>query len=98
VGKKQPMVNVSKAFSNASVKSELNLIGKNVDEALYELDEYLHQAVQGNLSEVRIVHGKGTGTLRTACQRFLKGHVTVKEFRDGLYGEGERGVTIVKLK
>ncbi|MEG1612745.1 MAG: endonuclease MutS2 [Clostridia bacterium] len=98
INKKPPQFNVSKTFSNASAKSELNLIGKNVDEALYELDEYLYNSVSGNLSEVRIVHGKGTGILRQAVQKFLAKHSTVLEFRDGLYGEGDRGVTIVKLK
>lgn len=96
--KKEPQFNVSKQFSNASVKSEINLIGKNVDEALYELDEYLHSAVAGNLSEVRIVHGKGTGVLRKAVQKYISQHPTVAEYRDGLYGEGERGVTIAELK
>lgn len=91
-------VNISKQFTNASVKSEINLIGMSVDEATYELDEYLNQAIQGNLSEVRVVHGKGTGKLREGVQKFLKGHPCVAEFRDGMYGEGERGVTIVKLK
>ncbi len=89
---------MGKEFSNAAVKSEINLIGMTVDEAIYELDEYLHSAAQGNLSEVRVVHGKGTGALRAGVQKYLKGHPLVKEFRDGLYGEGERGVTIVKLK
>lgn len=91
-------VNISKQFTNAAVKSEINLIGMPVDEATYDLDEYLNQATQGNLSEVRVVHGKGTGKLREGVQRFLKGHPCVAEFRDGMYGEGERGVTIVKLK
>lgn len=95
---KKPQVNLSKQFTNAAVKSEINLIGKAVDEAVYVLDEYLHSAAQGNLAEVRVVHGKGTGVLRQGVQKYLKGHPLVKEFRDGLYGEGERGVTIVKLK
>ncbi len=96
--KKPQQFSVGKEFSNAAVKSEINLIGMTVDEAIYELDEYLHSAAQGNLSEVRVVHGKGTGALRAGVQKYLKGHPLVKEFRDGLYGEGERGVTIVKLK
>lgn len=96
--KKPQQFRVGKEFSNTAVKSEINLIGMTVDEAVYDLDEYLHSASQANLSEVRVVHGKGTGALRAGVQKYLKGHPLVKEFRDGMYGEGERGVTIVKLK
>lgn len=96
--KKEQKFSVGKEFSNTSVKSEINLIGLTVDEAVPELEEYLNSAVSGNLSEVRVVHGKGTGALRKGVQQYLKGSPIVKEFRDGMYGEGERGVTIVKLK
>ena len=81
-----------------SLSSELNLLGKTVDEALPELDKYLDDAYLAHLSTVRIVHGKGTGTLRQAVGRFLKKVKYVKEFRIGEYGEGDAGVTIVTFK
>ena len=81
-----------------SLSSELNLLGKTVDEALNELDKYLDDAYLAHLSTVRIVHGKGTGTLRQAVGRFLKKVKYVKEFRIGEYGEGDAGVTIVTFK
>ena len=81
-----------------SLSSELNLLGKTVDEALHELDKYLDDAYLAHLSTVRIVHGKGTGTLRQAVGRFLKKVKYVKEFRIGEYGEGDAGVTIVTFK
>ncbi len=77
---------------------ECNLIGMNVAEAIPELERFLDGAILQNLSEVRIVHGVGTGKLRGAVQDFLRKHKRVKEFRLGKYGEGESGVTIVTLK
>ncbi len=77
---------------------ELNLLGKTVDEALPELDKYLDDAYLAHLPSVRIVHGKGTGALRTAVQRFLKKVRYVSDFRLGEYGEGDSGVTIVTFK
>lgn len=79
-------------------KNEINLLGKNVDEAVYMVDEFLDAAKAHNMEEVRIIHGKGTGALRAGIQKHLKTHPLVAEFRLGLYGEGESGVTIVKLK
>ncbi len=95
---KSQRVSVSKAFSNAQIKTEINLLGKTVDEAIFELDPFLYQASEANVPEVRVVHGKGTGALRKGVQAFLKGHPCVKEFRDGVYGEGDNGVTMVKIK
>ena len=86
---------LSKAYT---LSSELNLLGKTVDEALSELDKYLDDAYLSHLSTVRIVHGKGTGALRQAVGRFLKKVKYVKEFRIGEYGEGDAGVTIVTFK
>lgn len=91
--------------SNASVKnakaysisSEINLLGLTVDEALSELDKYLDDANLAHLSQVRVIHGKGTGTLRQAVWRYLKKQPYVTEFRLGEYGEGDAGVTIVNL-
>ena len=88
-------INDSKAYS---ISSEINLLGRTVDEALNELDKYLDDAYLAHLSTVRVVHGKGTGALRTAVQRYLKKVKYVKEFRTGEYGEGDAGVTIVTFK
>ncbi|MCL2546803.1 MAG: endonuclease MutS2 [Oscillospiraceae bacterium] len=77
---------------------ELLILGKNVDEALPEVDAYLDSAVMAKMETARIVHGKGTGVLRSAVHGHLKGHRQVKAFRLGRYGEGEDGVTVVTLK
>lgn len=77
---------------------ECNVIGMTTDEALIEVEAFLDSALLQNLSEVRIVHGMGTGTLRKAVHAYLKKHARVEEFRLGVYGEGESGVTIAKLK
>ena len=87
-----------KMSKTLSISPEINLLGKTVDEALSELDKYLDDAYLSHLSTVRIVHGKGTGTLRAAVQRHLKKLKYVKEFRLGEYGEGDAGVTIVTFK
>ncbi len=89
---------VHKPANAAKAAGELMLLGMNVEEALLELDRYLDQAARAHLVTVRIVHGKGTGTLRRAVQSHLKGHRQVKEYRLGVYGEGEDGVTIATLK
>lgn len=81
-----------------SISSEINLLGKTVDEALASLDKYLDDAYLCHLSEVRVVHGKGTGALRAAVQRYLKKVSYVSSFRSGEYGEGDAGVTIVVFK
>lgn len=83
---------------NRSVKMECDLRGMALDEALMELDRYLDLAIMSGLHEVSIIHGKGTGTLRTGIQRHLKGLRQVNSYRLGLYGEGEDGVTVVELK
>ena len=86
---------MSKSFS---VSPEINLLGKTVDEALAALDKYLDDAYLAHLENVRIVHGKGTGALRKAIQQHLKRIKYVKSFRQGEYGEGDAGVTIVEFK
>ncbi|MDP2892468.1 MAG: endonuclease MutS2 [Bacillota bacterium] len=78
--------------------TELHLRHMTLDEAIPELDKYLDDAFLCGLPSVRIVHGKGTGTLRSAVHKHLKTHPHVKSFRAGKYGEGETGVTIVELK
>lgn len=77
---------------------ELNVIGRTVYEALPEVEAFLDAAVISNLEEVRIVHGMGTGKLRAGIHEFLRTHKSVAEFRLGRYGEGDTGVTIVKIK
>ena len=81
-----------------SVPLELDVRGMAQDEALPEVDRYLDEATLAGLHEVSIIHGKGTGVLRTGIQRHLKGHMDVKSYRLGVYGEGEDGVTVVTLK
>lgn len=80
------------------VSSEINLLGRTVDEALSELDKYLDDAYLAHLSSVRVVHGKGTGALRSAVHNHLKRIKYVKSYRLGEYGEGDAGVTIVTFK
>ncbi len=82
---------------NTTAQNELKLRHLTVDEALFKLDGYLNDAFMAGLYQVRIVHGKGTGTLRQAVHRVLNRHPLVKSYRLGVYGEGESGVTIVKL-
>lgn len=96
--KEQPKVTVTKEFQNKPFSFEINLIGQRVDEALYNLDNYMSEAILHNCSEIRVVHGKGTGILRKAVQDYLKTCPYVESFRLGKYGEGESGVTIVTLK
>lgn len=87
-----------KMSKSLSVSPEINLLGRTVDEALSELDKYLDDAYLAHLSTVRVVHGKGTGALRSAVQKHLKRVKYVKSFRLGEYGEGDAGVTIVTFK
>ena len=76
---------------------EVHLRRLTVDEALLKLDQYLHDAFMAGLYQVRVVHGKGTGTLRQAVREKLTKHPLVKSHRPGEYGEGGAGVTIVEL-
>ena len=77
---------------------ELNVIGMTVHEALPEVEAFLDAAVLSNLEEVRIIHGMGTGKLRAGIHEFLRTQRNVAEYRLGKYGEGDTGVTIVKIK
>ena len=81
-----------------TVPMEVDVRGMNLEEATEAVDTYLADAVMAGLNEVSIIHGKGTGVLRTGIQKHLKHHLNVKAFRDGMYGEGEQGVTVVTLK
>ena len=99
-----PAVNKSANTSHVSVsktrnaKSEINIIGLNVDEATFVVDKFLDDCALAKLETVRIVHGKGTGIVRDGVHKFLKSNPHVKSFRMGTYGEGEMGVTVVTLK
>lgn len=79
-------------------KMELDIRGSACDDGIYELDAFIDQAVMSNISTVTIIHGKGTGLLRKAVHQRLRSHPSVKNFRLGLFGEGEDGVTVVELK
>ena len=84
--------------ADADVKTEIDMRGATVDEALSELGLFIDRCVLNNIEEIRIIHGKGTGALRSAVTDYLKTHPNVSEYRLGRYGEGENGVTIAKLK
>lgn len=77
---------------------ELNVIGLTVDEALAETDRYLDRAMMSGRSEVRIVHGKGSGALRSAIRKYLSSLSYIKGYRAAAYGEGDSGATVVELK
>lgn len=81
----------------ATVQNSLDIRGEATDEGIYELDQYLDNAIRQHLGEVFIIHGKGTGKLRDAVRQHLRHHRQVKSFRPGVYGEGEDGVTVVTL-
>lgn len=83
---------------SASVRTEINLLGKTVDEAVAELDKYLDDAYLAHLGSVRIVHGKGTGALRKGIHNYLKRLKYVDNFHLAEFGEGDAGVTIVEFK
>ena len=83
---------------SASFPAEVDLRGMEVIDALLTAEQYLDGAVMARLKTVTIIHGKGTGALRTAVQDMLRHNKSVKSFRLGRFGEGEAGVTVVELK
>ncbi|GAA0794456.1 endonuclease MutS2 [Faecalicatena orotica] len=87
-----------KMSKSLSVRPEINLLGKTVDEAVSELDKYLDDALLSHLNTVRIVHGKGTGALRKGIHEYLRRQKHVKSYRLAEFGEGDAGVTIVEFK
>lgn len=95
-GKVTSHATVKRATSDA--KPELDLRGKLVEEALVEVDQYLDKAILAGYKQISLIHGKGTGALRTAIQEFLRRHRSVKSYRLGGHGEGGSGVTIVELR
>ncbi|NLL04303.1 MAG: endonuclease MutS2 [Clostridiaceae bacterium] len=87
------------AISKArSIRNEVDVRGLSLDDALEVVDKYLDDVVITGLSEICIIHGKGTGVLRSGIHRYLKSNKRVKSYRLGKYGEGEDGVTIVEIK
>lgn len=80
------------------INGEIDIRGMASDEAIMVLDKYIDEAVLTGIGIIRIIHGKGTGVLRAAVQKYLKGHKSIKFYRNGIYGEGENGVTIAELK
>ncbi|MCC8023118.1 MAG: Smr/MutS family protein, partial [Clostridiales bacterium] len=91
-------VQTSSSRATSSVSSRCDLRGRTVEEALMELDFFLDSAVMDGLGEITIIHGKGTGALRSAVQDHLRRHQQVDSYRLGTFGEGENGVTIATLK
>ncbi len=79
-------------------KSELDIRGMNLEEAYAALDKFLDDCMIASLPQARIIHGKGTGVLRSGVQAYLRRHKGIRSFRLGVYGEGESGVTIVEFK
>lgn len=87
-----------KRTRDENAKMELDLRGANVEEAIIEVDRFLDESYLANFGQVFIIHGKGTGVLRTGIQEFLRKHKHVKSFRMGAYNEGGAGVTVAELK
>ncbi|MFA9464513.1 MAG: endonuclease MutS2 [Velocimicrobium sp.] len=104
----EPLVTVSnkkysgniqiKISKSATIRPDINLIGKTVDEALPLLDKYLDDAYLSHLPQITVIHGRGTGALKNAVHSHLKKTKYVKSFRIGAFGEGDHGVTIVEFK
>lgn len=86
------------SFKAKNISPEINVIGMTVDEAIPIIDKYLDDASMSGLASIRIVHGKGTGKLRSGIHQFLKNNKHTKSFRLGTFGEGEMGVTVVELR
>jgi DNA mismatch repair protein MutS2 len=102
IGKKkavaQPTSGRSFGGVSRSARTEIDLRGDDLEEARMRLDKFIDEAALGNLKELRIIHGKGTGTLRKGVQEYVKKHRQIEDFRDGKYNEGGTGVTVVTLK
>lgn len=100
VSNKRASVSKSKVSGKMERKSslEVDIRGCAVDEGIHEVDMFIDNAVLVNAGIITIIHGKGTGLLRQGIQRHLRSHPSVKSFRNGVFGEGEDGVTVVELK
>lgn len=96
--KKEIITKKQSMFAPKNVKTELNVIGMNIEESIFLVDKFLDEAAVAKLETVRIVHGKGTGILGKGIQKYLRAHPHVKSYRYGIFGEGEMGVTVVEIK
>lgn len=96
--KEKKISSVSTPLRKLAARTEINLLGMTVGEAVVETDKFIDEAILNGLSEIKIVHGVGTGKLRQGLHDHFRNHPNVAEFRLGVYGEGEAGVTILKLK
>jgi len=98
--KDEKVYNKFREFSakSASISSEIDVRGNNIDEAITIIDKYLDDAAISSLNQVRIIHGKGTGALRKGLHDHFKGHPHVKKFEDAAYNEGGNGATVIILK
>ena len=97
IGVDKPVIKVSKKVYGSEPQKELNVLGKTVLESLTDINAFLDQAVLHGLAEVKIIHGNGTGKLKSAIRQEVKKDKRVKAIRPGGYGEGEDGVTIITL-
>lgn len=97
-GKSMRTISSNKGGATARGILELDLRGQTVEEAIMELDMFVNKSLLSNVSQVTVIHGKGTGALRAAVHKYLRQCKQVKSFRLGVYGEGETGVTIVEFK
>ena len=96
IGKDKRTVKVVSAPE--TVSTSVDLRGMNIEEGIVEVDAFIDRALRQNLNQITIIHGKGTGVLRTGIQQHLRKHKAIRSFRLGTYGEGESGVTIAELK
>lgn len=87
-----------KRTKDDSVRMELDLRGESLEEAILEVDRFIDESYMAGMGQVYIIHGKGTGILRTGIQQYLRRHSLVKSYRDGEFGEGGNGVTVAQLK
>ena len=91
-------VTVSKEISFSQPGSKINIIGQNLDEAIYNVDMFIDKALIAGYNEITVIHGRGKGILKEGLAEHFRNHPNVKEFRAGKFGEGEGGVTVVTLK
>ena len=98
VNKPKDKVSFNRKIGVKESNLELNIVGKDTVDGIIEVERFIDEAILMNAEEIKIIHGVGTGRLRVAVMDYLKKNRYVDSFRSGKYGEGEKGVTIVKLK